>query len=324
MDYPFEIEEIFTGDASGSLQLPRRQAGSSPQGLALTLLADYTAYTEAWLPSGALVALLAEADVSAAGARTAISRLARRSVLQSDRVGRSTFYRLAPSVAAHLRGGGRGVVAFGEDAEKWDGWWTLVAFSVPQEGYAQRRALRNHLRWRGFAPLYDALWVSPRQLEDEDRANLAEVNLQDLTVFRARHTELAVGSGRSPIDAWDLHAVSEQYETFVRHWSEILPRVRAGAFGGAQAVRARTAVMDSYRRFAPMDPPLPMRLLPGGWPREHARLIFAAVYDGLAETAERHVRAIVADFTATPPRIHANTVADLSAGRVADSVPDFH
>jgi phenylacetic acid degradation operon negative regulatory protein len=321
VDYPFEIEEIFAGDASGSLRLPRRQAGSSPQGLALTLLADYTAYTEAWLPSAAIVTLLAEAGVSAAGARTAINRLARREVLQGDRVGRSTFYRLSPSVAAHLRGGGRGIVGFGADAEKWDGWWTLVAFSVPQEAAAQRRALRNHLRWRGFAPLYDALWLSPRRLEDEDRANLAEVNLEDLTVFRARHTELAAGSGRSPVDAWDLRAVGEQYEAFVSHWGEMVPRVSAGQFSGAEAVRGRTAVMDSYRRFAPADPPLPMRLLPGGWQREHALRIFAAVYDGLAGAAEQHVRAVVADCTETPPPIHANTVADLLTGRLAESAP---
>ncbi|MEU8664509.1 PaaX family transcriptional regulator [Actinoplanes philippinensis] len=323
MDYPFEIEEIFTGEASGSLRLPRRQAGSSPQGLALTLVADYTAYTEAWLPSAAIVTLLAEAGVGAAGARTAISRLARREVLQGSRVGRSTFYRLAPSVAEHLRGGGKGVAAFGAEAEKWDGWWTLVAFSVPQEGAAQRRVLRNHLRWRGFAPLYDALWVSPRELEGEDRANLAEVNLEDLTVFRARHTELAAGSRRSPIDAWDLRAVGEQYEAFIGHWSEIVPRVRAGRFSGAEAVRMRTAVMDSYRRFAPADPPLPMRLLPGGWRREHARSLFAAVYDGLAGPAEQHVRDLVAEHTEAQPRIHANTVADLLAGELAAGVPDL-
>lgn len=80
---PYDIEEIFPEDTSGPVRLPRRQAGSSPQGLAVTLLADYTLSSRAWLPSAGILALLAEAGVTPAGARTAISRLARRGVLEA-------------------------------------------------------------------------------------------------------------------------------------------------------------------------------------------------------------------------------------------------
>ena len=59
-DKPFEIEEIYPGRRSPGVRLPRRQAGSSPQGVAVTLLADYTLRTRAWLPSAAIVALLGE------------------------------------------------------------------------------------------------------------------------------------------------------------------------------------------------------------------------------------------------------------------------
>jgi len=33
---------------------------------------------------------------------------------------------------------------------------------------------------------------------------------------------------------------------------------------------ARTEVMETYRRFVVLDPRLPMRLMPAGWPRERA------------------------------------------------------
>src|SRR5690554_3869181 len=84
---PFSIEEIFLDVVRGPVRLPRRQSGSSPQGLAVTLLADYTLRSRAWLPSAAIVELLAESGVNTAGARTAISRLARRGVLESARQG---------------------------------------------------------------------------------------------------------------------------------------------------------------------------------------------------------------------------------------------
>lgn len=92
--------------------------------------------------------------------------------------------------------------------------------------------------------------------------------------------------------------------------------MRAQTLKGAAGVRARTEVMGSYRRFATIDPRLPERLLPDGWPRRQARDVFTAVYDGLASVAEQHVRSIAAAHsTGSPPEIHANTVADLLAGR---------
>jgi phenylacetic acid degradation operon negative regulatory protein len=73
--------------------------------------------------------------------------------------------------------------------------------------------------------------------------------------------------------------------------------------------------MDTYRRFPLLDPQLPVSLLPSGWLREPAAEAFAAVYDGLSEAAQDHVRAVAAHYTDNPsPGIAAHTVADLLAG----------
>lgn len=315
MTSPFDIEEIFPDDAAGPVRLPRRQTGSSPQGLAVTLLADYTLRTRAWLPSAAIAALLGESGVSHAGARAAISRLARRGVLEGSRQGRHSLYRLTDAAAVSLSVGGRWVVASMTEAEDWDGHWTLVAFSLPQERSVQRRALRDQLRWLGYAPLYDGLWVSPHRLTHRAQDQLAQLTLGTVTVFRARQLELDALAGRDPLDAWDTGAIAGQYESFVRRWDPLLPRIRSGDLRGAEAVRARTEVMDTYRRFPLIDPRLPARLLPAGWLREPAAKVFAGVYDGLAEAAQGHVRAVAAGFTGTPPPgVRAHTVADLLNG----------
>lgn len=311
---PFDIEEIFPDVGTGSVRLPRRQAGSSPQGLAGTLVADYTLTTRAWLPSAVIVALLAESGVSSGGARTAISRLARRGVLESNRHGRRSSYRLTPAAAANLAVGGAWIAAFAGLAESWDGCWTLVAFSLPQEEGTRRRALRGRLRWLGYAPLYDGLWLSPHALGPRAEAELAAESLGSMTVFRARHVEIGTVAGRNPIDAWDVPAIAEQYEAFVRRWEPVLPRIRSGKLAGAEAVRARTEVMDTYRRFPVLDPLLPSRLLPPGWLRCRARELFVAVYDGLAEPAQEHVRAVLSRFADPRPDIRAHTIAELSAG----------
>ena len=90
---PYDIEEVFPDDAA-TVRLPRQQGGSTAQNLAVTLVADYTLRTRAWLPSASIVALLDEAGIGSGAARTAISRLSRRGVLESSRDGRYSSYRL--------------------------------------------------------------------------------------------------------------------------------------------------------------------------------------------------------------------------------------
>lgn len=322
MTSPYDIEEIFPGDA---VRLPRRQSGNSPQGLAVTLLADYTLRTRAWLPSAAIVALLAEAGVSHAGARATISRLARRGVLEGSRQGRNSSYRLTATAALNLAAGGRAIISAGADDEPWDRWWTLIAFSLPQDEVGRRRDLRGRLRWLGCAPLYDGLWISPHDLADKARAQLADLASGTMTVFRARHVDLGASAGRDPLEAWDTAAIARHYESFLRRWRPLLPDIDAGRIAGVEAVRARTGVMDTYRRLPILDPRLPLDLLPPGWPREPARELFAAVYDGLAGPAQDHVRAVAGRFTAEPPTdVQAHTVADLVRGVLGepDRAPD--
>ncbi|MFI9005720.1 PaaX family transcriptional regulator C-terminal domain-containing protein [Actinosynnema sp. NPDC053489] len=312
MTSPYDIEEIFPEDG---VRLPRRQHGNSPQGLTVTLLADYTLRNRAWLPSAAIVALLAEAGVSQAGARATISRLARRGVLEGSRQGRNSSYRLTAAAALNLAAGGRWLVAAAADDRPWDRWWTLIAFSLPQEEVARRRELRNRLRWLGCAPLYDGLWISPHDVTAKARSQLADLAGGAMTVFRARHVELGANAGRDPLDAWDTAAIAGHYEAFIRRWSPLLPDIGGSRITGVEAVRARTEVMDTYRRLPILDPRLPLALLPPTWPRERARGLFAAVYDGLAGPAQEHVRAVASRFTTEPlTDVRAHTVADVLRG----------
>lgn len=312
----YDVNEIFSDVAAGSVRLPRRQSGSSPQGLAVTLIADYTLRTRAWWPSAAIVVVLGEFGVTTGAARAAVSRLARRGVLEGRRQRRHTDYRLTEPAADSLRVGASSIATYATKADCWDGSWTLVGFTLPKEEKAGRSSLRAQLRWWGFAPLYDGAWVSPHPLTEEQHAQLVALNNGVTTVFRARQVRFPSGATRNPIQAWDIEAIAEQYETFSRRWEPVLPRILAGAITGPDAVSARTEVMDTYRRFPTLDPLLPDELMPPDWPRGRARELFLAVYDGLAEPAQEHVRAVIAQVADTPySGVQAHSVAEMSLMR---------
>ncbi|XVS66438.1 PaaX family transcriptional regulator [Actinosynnema sp. CA-299493] len=321
---PFDVEEIFPDVGAESVRLPRRQSGSSPQGLAVTLIADYTLRCRAWLPTAAIVALLGQSGVTTGAARTAISRLARRGVLEGSRRGRHSSYRLTGPAAGDLSSGGISIAGFAAGPDSWDGSWTAFVFTMPKEEKTRRSSLRAQLRWRGYAPLYDGVWVSPHPMKEQDHAELVASTPGATTAFRARHLRFASGTTRDPIEAWDLAAIAEEYDRFIRRWTPLLPRIRADDVTGADAVLARTEVMDTYRRFPSLDPLLPLELLPPDWPRTRARQAFVAVYDGLAEPAQDYVRAVAAQVDDEPrPDIRAHSVAEMAVGVTsADAHPE--
>lgn len=315
MVHPFDIDEVFPEAVTGRPRRRRRQSGTSAQDLAVTLIADYTVSTRAWLPSAAIVALMGEFGVSSGAARTSISRLARRHVLEGSRDGRFSSYRLTREAAIDLSNGGTAIGAVGADAEQWDGSWTVVVFSMPEQESTRRRALREHLRWNGYAPLYDGVWISPDPLPPGGRAALAAAARGAVTVFRAQHLDLRADVDRDPVEAWDVPGIAKEYEAFIDRWSPLLPRIAAGRVTGAAAVRTRTEVMDVYRRFPVLDPMLPVTLLPSDWPRRRAREVFVAIYDGLLGPAQDHVRSVVSTVADGPwPDIQAHTVAQMASG----------
>lgn len=280
-----------TGGAS--VQLPRSQTGSPPQHLLVTLLGDYWITRTEHLPSAALVRLVGEFGVSPVGARAALSRLLRRGLLETRKVGRRTFYSLTRQAAQVLDGGGYRIVSFGLDTQPWDGSWTVAAFSVPEEQRDVRHTLRSHLRWLGFAPLYDGTWVSPRATPQAALAVLRDLGVEAATVFRGRDTG---DDPRPPLAAWDLEVLRQTYQAFIERYEPLLDAVAGGKVTSADALVTRTAVMDTYRTFPSLDPELPAELLPPRWPRARAREIFAQLYDTLGPMAELRVRQVVAEF----------------------------
>lgn len=270
--------------------MPRMQDGPSPQHLLVTLLGDYWLHADRHLSSAGLTDLLSEFGISTPSARAAMSRLLRRGVVEIRKAGRQTFYRLDDHAAERIREGGLRIADFGLDHD-WDGLWTVVAFSVPEDRRELRHLLRSRLRWFGFAPLYDAVWVSASATAADAQTVLQELEIFTATVLRGA-TDLA--ADRSPLAAWDLDAVSEVYGSFIEQTRPLLDEALAGQITPRQALIARTRLMDTYRRFPGIDPGLPSAHMPAGWPRTEARSLFTRAYNALGPLAETRVKQIMA------------------------------
>ncbi|GEA84873.1 PaaX family transcriptional regulator [Cellulomonas gelida] len=274
---------------------PRTRQGSPPS-LLLTLLGDYWWGQTDPLPSAALVDLLADFGVSDVAARAALSRMVKHGLLVSTRSGRNTFYAMTPRAQSVMRRGAERIVAFGAGNQAaWDGRWSLVAFSVPETNRSAREQLRTRLRWLGFAPLYDALWISPHPRHDQALAELGDLGVTRATAFVATSPDLPDATVE-PQSAWDLGGLAELYRTFVTTWEPTHAALGKGAISPVDALVKRTALMDGWRAFPGIDPDLPRPLLPADWPRDQARDLLLDTYEQLGAPASVRVRQVIGAY----------------------------
>jgi phenylacetic acid degradation operon negative regulatory protein len=288
-------------------------AAQRPPRLLLTLLGDYWWRRSESLPSAALVALLAEFGVSDSAARAALSRLTRRKLLITAKSGRRTVVRLSARAARVLDDGGEQIFSFGRVSQPWDGMWSLVAFSIPEQHRPARDSLRKQLRWLGFAPLYDGLWVSPRDHAGEVLGLLAELGISTATAFRAR-TVPGVSPAGLPQQAWGLDRLRARYDRFIGQAGALRERTVAGRLSPDVALVTRTRLMDEWRAFPELDPDLPDELLPDGWPRTAARELFTTTYDLLGPLAAHRVRQIIARYSPELARFATHHSSELQPG----------
>lgn len=297
-----------------SLGSPSLDPGTAqrPPRLLLTLLGDYWWRRAEPLPSAALVALLAEFGVSDSAARGALSRLTRNKLLVTAKSGRRTVVRLSARAARILDDGGQQIFSFGRVSQPWDGMWSLVAFSVPEQNRAARDSLRKQLRWLGFAPLYDGLWVCPRDHAGQVLGQLAGLGISTATAFRAR-TVPGVSPDGLPQQAWHLDRLRARYGRFIGQAGALRERALGGQLSPDGALVTRTRLMDEWRAFPELDPDLPDELLPDSWPRAAARELFTTTYDLLGPLAAQRVRQIIARYSPDLARFATHHSSELPA-----------
>jgi phenylacetic acid degradation operon negative regulatory protein len=268
-----------------------------PQRLLVTLLGDFWRGKREHIPSTALLRLLAEFGISAQGARSALSRLVRRGLLLRSRRGRRTFYDLTARGLELLDDGAKRIFSFGLEQPRWDGNWSIVAFSVAEADRDRRHLLRTRLRWLTFAPLYPGLWISPHPHLERAAKELAELGIGNVTLFQG--TVPSWGSQSADLlAAWNLDALRDSYVRFLRRFRPVRSRLRAGRLSESQALVMRTRLVDEWRRFPREDPDLPQEFLPASWPRREARRLFDELFRRLGPSAERRVAQIVKQETA--------------------------
>ncbi|GGM59606.1 PaaX family transcriptional regulator [Thermopolyspora flexuosa] len=255
-----------------------------PQALMLTFCALYMLDRCHAVYSGSLIEVLGRVGVGEHTARSTLSRMSARGLLERHRSGKRVYFALTDQAVAVLQEGGRrlGRVVNRE----WDGAWTLLGFSLPESRRADRHLLRSRLAWAGFGPLQSGLWIAPHPVDVTEL--LAGLDVVDhVKAFRA-HTLPPTVIDEMINDAWDLERIGAGYRAFLDRWAA------AGTeAGGGDPLSELLLMSAEWLLLIRQDPRLPLRHLPPDWPAVPAERMFLARRATLMERARPVVDALL-------------------------------
>lgn len=218
------------------------------------------------LAAGPVIEVLGDLGVSGHAARSTLTRMADRGLLARHRRGREAYFALT--------GHGSAVLAEGQAAalqspdRDWDGTWTVVSFSLPEDQRALRHQIRSRLVWRGFGLLQGGMWIAAGTVD-------IQTLLEDLGV--GPYIRVFTAAPAAPTtdadlirDAFDLPEIAARYEAFISRWDGTLPTADPLCF--------LLSLQGEWAQIARADPRLPLDRLPSEWPAPGAFELYQRLY----------------------------------------------
>jgi phenylacetic acid degradation operon negative regulatory protein len=249
-----------------------------------------------WL--GSLIKVMADFGVSERLVRTSVFRLVKDGWLQSNQIGRRSYYSLTDQGRGRFEQATHRI--YGTPVSNWDGEWCLLLLATLDT--KTREQVRKECGWLGFGPMSANVLAHPSpDLADLD-ATMHRLGVADsLIVMRARTIRSETAIRQLTRSCWSLDDIDARYRAFVRSFRPLITALSAKSkkaqLSDKSAFIVRTLLIQEYRKVLLRDPWLPSELLPANWHgaaayqlcRNLYRMIYAgadAYIDDAIETAD--------------------------------------
>lgn len=261
---------------------------STVRGTALVVFTFRVAQREE-LPGPVLVELLSKFDVSPGAARATILRMRRAGWLEVARTGRRATYRLNPLLAASADR----VAGLLSMAPRWEGAFSGILYSVPEERRAFRDSFRRAGMLAGYGLLRPGLLISPVDRFDQLRPLVAPDG-EGAQVIPLR-LAMATDDARSiAAQVWSLGVLGSAYEERTTALRPQLETVRRQPPSGAEALRLYAELLLPVFDVLARDPGLPRELLPDDWPGDEVRHRLGDVFATMGPIVTDYVNDLLA------------------------------
>lgn len=274
-----------------------------------TIFGDSVLHRGGNISLASLIQLLELFGFNDRAVRTSVFRLVKNDWLCSDKIGRTSFYRITDSSrSTYLQAEQR---IYNDQMKEWDHYWDLILMSSLDT--ENKVLLKKELEWLGFANISTNLMAYPGCNRIELQRLLVDLNMSEqVVVFKAETLQLFNNSvdtiGRMLRTNWPIDELRQRYLQFLDIFREIgvLLMQENEQLEPVQAFQIRTLLIHYYRRILLKDPALPLELLPTDWPAISARTLSMNIYKKVFEPADVYFLSVAATAEGPMPNATAH------------------
>ncbi|MBJ8498768.1 MULTISPECIES: phenylacetic acid degradation operon negative regulatory protein PaaX [Acinetobacter] len=274
-----------------------------------TIFGDSVLHRGGNISLASLIQLLELFGFNDRAVRTSVFRLVKNDWLCSDKIGRTSFYRITDSSrSTYLQAEQR---IYNDQMKEWDHYWDLILMSSLDT--ENKALLKKELEWLGFANISTNLMAYPGCNRMELQRLLVDLNMSEqVVVFKAETLQLFNNSvdtiGRMLRTNWPIDELRQRYLQFLDIFREIgvLLMQENEQLEPVQAFQIRTLLIHYYRRILLKDPALPLELLPTDWPAISARTLSMNIYKKVFEPADEYFLSVAATAEGPMPNATAH------------------
>lgn len=274
-----------------------------------TIFGDSVLHRGGNISLASLIQLLELFGFNDRAVRTSVFRLVKNDWLCSDKIGRTSFYRITDSSrSTYLQAEQR---IYNDQMKEWDHYWDLILMSSLDN--ENKALLKKELEWLGFANISTNLMAYPGCNRIELQRLLVDLNMSEqVVVFKAETLQLFNNSvdtiGRMLRTNWPIDELRQRYLQFLDIFREIgvLLMQENEQLEPVQAFQIRTLLIHYYRRILLKDPALPLELLPTDWPAISARTLSMNIYKKVFEPADEYFLSVAATAEGPMPNASAH------------------
>ncbi|MFG4393273.1 PaaX family transcriptional regulator C-terminal domain-containing protein [Acinetobacter baumannii] len=274
-----------------------------------TIFGDSVLHRGGNISLASLIQLLELFGFNDRAVRTSVFRLDKNDWLCSDKIGRTSFYRITDSSrSTYLQAEQR---IYNDQMKEWDHYWDLILMSSLDT--ENKALLKKELEWLGFANISTNLMAYPGCNRIELQRLLVDLNMSEqVVVFKAETLQLFNNSvdtiGRMLRTNWPIDELRQRYLQFLDIFREIgvLLMQENEQLEPVQAFQIRTLLIHYYRRILLKDPALPLELLPTDWPAISARTLSMNIYKKVFEPADEYFLSVAATAEGPMPNATAH------------------
>lgn len=255
-----------------------------------------------WL--GSLIRLVVPLGLNPRVVRTSVFQLSREGWLQSEQIGRRSYYSLTAAGRRRFEHAYRRIHLAPKNG--WDGDWQIVISTGSGLSAAQRDTMRKEPLWGGFGAIAPGILAHPSADPDVLLDVLHGTGVHDnVVVLKARNIGPLASRPLAELvrACWNLEWIAAGYRRFVERFRPLLRALRnARNRDPQQCFAVRTLLIHEVRRVLLRDPQLPAQLRPLDWLGAAARQLCRDLYLVTCREAERHLHASLETTTGALPQ----------------------